>query len=137
MNCLPVGSISISFPVWRASKRISRTELLLLSKGLKHVVFAATSEIHLSMIGITVMHFEGGKVVERWDIDNSSEVFAELRRKQSYAANPSIAAVGPNWPGHQRSTGSNVIVADLRTSEDLEHWALARPRLSAAAPVDW
>ncbi|HKZ18879.1 MAG TPA: ester cyclase [Acidimicrobiia bacterium] len=33
-----------------------------------------------SMIGITVMHFEGGKVVERWDIDNSSEVFAELRR---------------------------------------------------------
>jgi predicted ester cyclase len=32
-----------------------------------------------SMIGITVMHFEDGKVVERWDIDNSSEVFADLR----------------------------------------------------------
>ena len=32
-----------------------------------------------SIIGITVMHFEGERVVERWDVDNSSEVFADLR----------------------------------------------------------
>ena len=32
-----------------------------------------------SMIGINVMHFEDGKVVERLDIDNSSEVFAGVK----------------------------------------------------------
>ncbi|MEX0698830.1 MAG: ester cyclase [Acidimicrobiia bacterium] len=33
----------------------------------------------IAMIGITIMHFENGRVVERWDVDNSAEVFAELR----------------------------------------------------------
>ena len=32
-----------------------------------------------SMIGITIMHFENGRVVERWDVDDSAEVFARLR----------------------------------------------------------
>ena len=33
----------------------------------------------ISMTGITVMHFEDGSVVERWDSDDSTEVFARLR----------------------------------------------------------
>lgn len=33
----------------------------------------------ISMIGITIMHFKDGRVVERWDVDNSAEVFAKLR----------------------------------------------------------
>ncbi|HKX74929.1 MAG TPA: ester cyclase [Acidimicrobiia bacterium] len=33
----------------------------------------------ISMVGITIMHFENGRVVERWDADNSAEVFAELQ----------------------------------------------------------
>jgi predicted ester cyclase len=32
-----------------------------------------------SITGITVMHFENGKVVERWDVDDSAEVFSRLR----------------------------------------------------------
>jgi steroid delta-isomerase-like uncharacterized protein len=32
-----------------------------------------------SITGITVMHFENGKVVERWDVDDSAEVFSKLR----------------------------------------------------------
>ncbi|MEX0864076.1 MAG: ester cyclase [Acidimicrobiia bacterium] len=31
-----------------------------------------------SMTGITIMHFDGGKVVERWDFDDSSEVLSRL-----------------------------------------------------------
>jgi len=33
----------------------------------------------ISMTGITVMHFEDGNVVERWDSDDSAEVFSRLR----------------------------------------------------------
>lgn len=33
----------------------------------------------ISIIGITVMHFENGRVLERWDIDDSAELFARLR----------------------------------------------------------
>jgi predicted ester cyclase len=33
----------------------------------------------ISIIGITVMHFENGKVLERWDVDDSAELFAKLR----------------------------------------------------------
>jgi steroid delta-isomerase-like uncharacterized protein len=33
----------------------------------------------ISIIGITVMHFEGGKVVERWDVDDSFQAFSRLR----------------------------------------------------------
>jgi steroid delta-isomerase-like uncharacterized protein len=33
----------------------------------------------ISMTGITVMHFEDGKVVERWDSDDSAEVLSRLR----------------------------------------------------------
>jgi predicted ester cyclase len=32
----------------------------------------------ISMTGITIMHFEDGKVVERWDSD-SAEAFSSLR----------------------------------------------------------
>jgi steroid delta-isomerase-like uncharacterized protein len=33
----------------------------------------------ISITGVTVMHFEDGKVVERWDSDDSAEVFSRLR----------------------------------------------------------
>ena len=33
----------------------------------------------ISMTGITIMHFEDGKVVERWDSDDSAEVLSRLR----------------------------------------------------------
>jgi ketosteroid isomerase-like protein len=33
----------------------------------------------ISIEGITIMHFEDGKVVERWDIDDSAEAFSRLR----------------------------------------------------------
>ncbi len=33
----------------------------------------------ISMTGITIMHFQDGKVVERWDSDDSAEVLARLR----------------------------------------------------------
>jgi predicted ester cyclase len=33
----------------------------------------------ISIIGITVMHFQNGRVLERWDIDDSAELFARLR----------------------------------------------------------
>jgi predicted ester cyclase len=33
----------------------------------------------ISMTGITIMHFEDGAVVERWDADDSVEVLARLR----------------------------------------------------------
>jgi steroid delta-isomerase-like uncharacterized protein len=33
----------------------------------------------ISIIGITIIHFEKGKVVERWDVDDSAEVFTRLR----------------------------------------------------------
>lgn len=33
----------------------------------------------ISIIGITVMHFENGRVLERWDVDDSAELFARLR----------------------------------------------------------
>jgi steroid delta-isomerase-like uncharacterized protein len=32
----------------------------------------------ISIIGITIMHFEDGAVVERWDVDNSAEAFSRL-----------------------------------------------------------
>lgn len=33
----------------------------------------------ISITGITIMHFEDGKVVERWDVDDSAEAFSRLR----------------------------------------------------------
>jgi steroid delta-isomerase-like uncharacterized protein len=33
----------------------------------------------ISMTGVTVMHFKDGKVVERWDSDDSAEVLSSLR----------------------------------------------------------
>jgi predicted ester cyclase len=33
----------------------------------------------ISIIGITVMHFDDGRVLERWDVDDSAEVFSRLR----------------------------------------------------------
>jgi steroid delta-isomerase-like uncharacterized protein len=33
----------------------------------------------ISMTGITIMHFDGDQVAERWDSDDSAEVFAKLR----------------------------------------------------------
>jgi steroid delta-isomerase-like uncharacterized protein len=33
----------------------------------------------IAITGITVMHFEDGKVLERWDADDSAEMFAGLR----------------------------------------------------------
>jgi steroid delta-isomerase-like uncharacterized protein len=33
----------------------------------------------ISMTGITIMHFENGRVVERWDSDDSAEVLSRLR----------------------------------------------------------
>jgi steroid delta-isomerase-like uncharacterized protein len=33
----------------------------------------------ISITGITIMHFEEGKVVERWDSDDSVEVLSRLR----------------------------------------------------------
>jgi steroid delta-isomerase-like uncharacterized protein len=33
----------------------------------------------ISITGITIMHFEDGKVVERWDVDDSVEAFSKLR----------------------------------------------------------
>jgi predicted ester cyclase len=33
----------------------------------------------VAIVGITVMHFEDGKVLERWDADDSHEMFARLR----------------------------------------------------------
>jgi steroid delta-isomerase-like uncharacterized protein len=35
-----------------------------------------------SMTGITIMHFENGRVVERWDSDDSAEVLSGLRGSQ-------------------------------------------------------
>lgn len=35
----------------------------------------------ISMTGITIMHFQGGKVAERWDSDDSAEVLSRLRRE--------------------------------------------------------
>lgn len=32
-----------------------------------------------SITGITIMHFANGKVVERWDADDSFEAFSRLR----------------------------------------------------------
>jgi predicted ester cyclase len=34
----------------------------------------------ISIVGITIMHFEEGRVVERWDVHDSFEVFSRLRR---------------------------------------------------------
>jgi steroid delta-isomerase-like uncharacterized protein len=34
-----------------------------------------------TITGITVMHFEDGRVTERWDIDDSAEVFQKLAAK--------------------------------------------------------
>jgi steroid delta-isomerase-like uncharacterized protein len=33
----------------------------------------------ISMTGLTIMHFRGGKVIERWDSDDSAEVLSNLR----------------------------------------------------------
>lgn len=33
----------------------------------------------ISITGITIMHFEEGKVVERWDADDSVEALSGLR----------------------------------------------------------
>jgi steroid delta-isomerase-like uncharacterized protein len=33
----------------------------------------------ISITGITIMHFENGRVVERWDSDDSAEVLSRLR----------------------------------------------------------
>jgi predicted ester cyclase len=33
----------------------------------------------VSMTGITIMHFEDRRVVERWDSDDSAEVLSRLR----------------------------------------------------------
>jgi predicted ester cyclase len=33
----------------------------------------------ISIMGITIMHFEDGRVVERWDSDDSAEAFSRLR----------------------------------------------------------
>lgn len=33
----------------------------------------------ISITGITIMHFQDGKVIERWDSDDSAEVLARLR----------------------------------------------------------
>jgi steroid delta-isomerase-like uncharacterized protein len=33
----------------------------------------------ISIIGITIMHFEDDEVVERWDVDDSAEAFSRLR----------------------------------------------------------
>lgn len=33
----------------------------------------------VALMGITVMHFDNGKVVERWDADDSHEMFSQLR----------------------------------------------------------
>jgi steroid delta-isomerase-like uncharacterized protein len=33
----------------------------------------------ISITGITIMHFEDGRVVERWDVDDSAEVLSRLR----------------------------------------------------------
>jgi predicted ester cyclase len=37
----------------------------------------------ISIIGITIMHFDGGRVVERWDVDDSTEVLSRLRAEPS------------------------------------------------------
>jgi steroid delta-isomerase-like uncharacterized protein len=33
----------------------------------------------ISITGITIMHFEDGEVVERWDVDDSAQVLSSLR----------------------------------------------------------
>jgi steroid delta-isomerase-like uncharacterized protein len=33
----------------------------------------------ISIVGITIMHFENGRVTERWDVDDSAAMFARLR----------------------------------------------------------
>jgi hypothetical protein len=33
----------------------------------------------IAIVGITVMHFEDGRVLERWDADDSAEMFVRLR----------------------------------------------------------
>jgi predicted ester cyclase len=35
-----------------------------------------------SITGITIMHFDNGRVVERWDSDDSAEVLSTLRSDQ-------------------------------------------------------
>lgn len=35
-----------------------------------------------SITGITIMHFEDGRVIERWDTDDSAEVLSGLRGSQ-------------------------------------------------------
>jgi predicted ester cyclase len=35
--------------------------------------------IEIAITGITIMHFEDERVVERWDSDDSAEVFSRLR----------------------------------------------------------
>jgi hypothetical protein len=37
------------------------------------------TDTDIAITGITVMHFDGGKVVERWDVDDSAEMFSTLR----------------------------------------------------------
>jgi len=52
-----------------------------------------------SMTGITVMHFEDGSVVERWDSDDSAEVIASLRAEAE--------ATSPSRAQHPDSSGSS------------------------------
>jgi steroid delta-isomerase-like uncharacterized protein len=33
----------------------------------------------ISIVGITIMHFQNGKVLERWDIDDSAQALSKLR----------------------------------------------------------
>jgi hypothetical protein len=37
----------------------------------------------ISIIGITIMHFDDGNVVERWDVDDSAEALSRLRSHAS------------------------------------------------------
>jgi steroid delta-isomerase-like uncharacterized protein len=39
---------------------------------------------HISMTGITVMHFENGRVVERRDVDDAAEVLSKLGSSASH-----------------------------------------------------
>jgi predicted ester cyclase len=47
----------------------------------------APTGTQISITGITVMHFENGRVIERWDADDSAEIFSGLR-----------AEMGPSRP---------------------------------------
>jgi steroid delta-isomerase-like uncharacterized protein len=44
-----------------------------------HLMGIAPTGREISISGITIMHFEGGRVVERWDADDSAEALARLR----------------------------------------------------------